>query len=114
MISGDSSFFIAQYDKKDKWHPDASRVARNLKERLLISDLVIAESFTEVGFRAGGKAGIRALHYFLDSCDMEFVDKDLFMKEMRLWLNYNAKLSVADAITVEINTQAILASDYIL
>jgi predicted nucleic acid-binding protein len=102
MIFADSSYFIGLADLKDQWHPLAVRVLKKVKENLIISDLVISETVTSIGSRAGGKAGKRIYNYFCDNCEIVFVDDDLLEEGMEIFLRYDGKLSVADSVSIAI------------
>ena len=79
MIFGDSSFFIALANCKDRWHRDAVRVSRSIAERFLVTDFVGAESVTPIGSRVSANAGIALYRYFFDDCDVAFVDEPCFV-----------------------------------
>lgn len=102
MIFADSSYFIALAREKDRWHNDALRVAEKNKDSFLISDLIINESITLVGSLEGGKAGKLLYEYFMDSCEIEFMDKDVLSRGMEVFLKYDGSISLADAVSVEI------------
>jgi uncharacterized protein len=101
MIFADSSFFIALVDRKDQWHPAAKAMLPMLAdETIVISDLIIAESVTIIGRRSGGKAGEQLYHYFTDNCDLVFTDEKILKGGMSVFLRYDGKLSVSDAVSV--------------
>ncbi len=102
MILGDSSFFIGLANRRDRWHRDAVRVSGDLRDRILVTDLVIAEAVTEVGNHVGAKAGMRLYRYFFDDCEVRFVDAALLDAGIQRWLGFDARLSVADAVSVEV------------
>ena len=102
MIFGDSSFFIALVNRKDRWHRDAVRVSRSIAERFLVTDFVVAESVTPIGSRVSANAGIALYRYIFDDCDVAFVDEPLLRSSMVRWLRLGGRLSVADAVSVEI------------
>lgn len=100
MIFADSSYFIAITREKDRWHKDALRIAERNNEVLLISDLVISESVTLVGSLEGGKAGKILYEYFVDNCNIAFIDSDLLENAMQTFLKYDGTISLADAASV--------------
>jgi len=116
MIFVDSSFFIALVDRKDQWHPAAKAVLPVLTdETIIISDLIIAESVTIIGRRSGGKAGEQLYHYFIDNCDLVFIDEKILKGSMSVFLRYDGTLSVSDSASVfimmEKNIDRILSFD---
>jgi len=116
MIFVDSSFFIALVDRKDQWHPAAKAVLPVLTdETIIISDLIITESITIIGRRSGGKAGEQLYHYFIDNCDLVFIDEKILKGSMSVFLRYDGTLSVSDSASVfimmEKNIDRILSFD---
>lgn len=116
MIFVDSSFFIALVDRKDQWHPAAKAVLPVLTdETIIISDLIIAESVTLIGRRSGGKAGEQLYHYFIDNCDLVFIDEKILKGSISVFLRYDGTLSVSDSASVFImmkkNINRILSFD---
>ncbi len=116
MIFVDSSFFIALVDRKDQWHPAAKAVLPVLNdETIIISDLIIAESVTIIGRRSGGKVGEQLYHYFIDNCDLVFIDEKILKGSMSVFLRYDGTLSVSDSASVFImmgkNIDRILSFD---
>jgi predicted nucleic acid-binding protein len=100
MIFADSSFFIGLLDKKDKWHDQALVVSESINEEMMVSDLVISESVTLAGSRSGGKAGQKLYEFFVDNCQIEYVDEDVHRKGMEVFLKYDGKLSLPDSVSV--------------
>ncbi len=94
----DSSYFVALADSRDKWHKRALRL--DVPARLVITDLIAAESVTIVGERGGGKAAQMLYEYFVDDCEVVFVDAELLEEAMALHLHYDGTLSVADCASV--------------
>ena len=90
----DSSYFVALTDSKDRWHEQA--LGLKVPRELVVTDLIVAESVTIVGDRGGGKAGQTLYEYFVDECDVVFVDQGLLDEAMALHLQYDGTLSVAD------------------
>jgi len=116
MIFVDSSFFIALVDRKDQWHPAAKAVLPVLTdETIIISDLIITESITIIGRRSGGKAGEQLYHYFIDNCDLVFIDEKILKGSMSVFIRYDGTLSVSDSASVfimkEKNIDRILSFD---
>jgi len=103
MILVDSSFFIALADRKDQWHVLAKKLRTSLAgETVIISDLIVAEAVTIIGKRSGGKAGEHLYHFFIDNCDIIFVDEQILKGGMSVFLRYDGILSVSDAVSVSI------------
>lgn len=100
MIFADSSFFIGLVDKKDKWHDVALAVSEEINEEMMVSDLVISESVTSIGSRAGGKAGQKLYEFFVDNCHIEYVDEDILREGMEVFLRYDGKLSLPDSVSI--------------
>ena len=71
-------------------------------EAYLVHDLVMAEAVTIVGARSGGKAALTLYEYFVDACEIAFVDRALFEEAMALHLRYDGSLSVADCASVAV------------
>ena len=94
----DSSYFVALADSRDKWHKRALRL--DVPAKLIITDLIAAESITIVGERGGGKAAQTLYEYFVDDCEVVFVDAELLDEAMALHLQYDGTLSVADCASV--------------
>ena len=102
MIFADASFFIAAANRRDRWHADARQVAGTLRGRLVVSDLVIAEAVTQIGGRVGVREGLKLFHYFRDACDVRYTDSDLLEAAVDRWITFGGKLSVSDAISLEV------------
>lgn len=96
----DSSFFVALADSKDKWHKQAAQL--DVHRELLVTDFTIAESVTIIGERGGGKVAQTLYEYFVDQCDIVFIDKDLLDEAMALHLQFDGTLSVADCGSVAV------------
>lgn len=94
----DSSYFVALADGKDRWHKRALRL--DVPAKLVITDLIVAESVTIVGERGGGKAAKMLYEYFVDDCEIVFVDAELLDETMALHLLYDGTISVADCASV--------------
>jgi hypothetical protein len=77
--------------------------------------LIIAESITIIGSRSGGKAGEQLYHYFIDNCDLVFIDEKILKGSMSVFLRCNGTLSVSDSASVFImkkkNIERILSFD---
>jgi predicted nucleic acid-binding protein len=104
VIVADASYFVALVDRKDRWHPDATRVRRTLGPDLLISDLVFAESVTVVGYRQGGKPAKVLYEYFVDECEIAYLDEPLLREAMAVHLHFDGGLSVSDSVSVALMT----------
>ncbi len=102
MILGDSSYFVALANREDRWHRDAMRLSRSLRDRLLVTDLVVSEAVTLVGSHVGARAGMTLFQFFFDGCEVEFADEELMRSAMTGWLRYGGRLSVADCVCLEV------------
>jgi len=116
MILVDSSVFIALADRKDQWHTKALGLTDLLDhEPIVISDLIISEVLTVIGKRSGGKAGKQLYDYFIDNCRIIYADEKVLEGAIPVFVKYDGKLSVSDAISVHImslkNIQKILSFD---
>ncbi len=100
MFVGDSSFFVALTDRKDRWHRDAVRLKKDLTWRLLVSDFVVDEAVTLIGARRGGRPAQILFQYFADECEIEYVDEDLFEAAMAYHLRFDGRLSVTDCVSL--------------
>lgn len=105
MIVADSSYFIALADKKDQWHRQAMAVKGRIPQGFKISTLTISEAVTAIGYRAGGKAARTLYDYFIDSCSVETVDRQLLDLAMAVHLRFDGILSVADSVSVALMTR---------
>ena len=102
MILGDSSYFVALANREDRWYRDAVRLSKSLRDRIVVTDLTVAEAVTLVGSRTRAKDGMSLFQYFFDDCDVVFTDEDLLRSAMSHWLRYDGRLSVPDCVTVEV------------
>lgn len=100
MLAGDSSYFVALTDRKDRWHRDAVRLKKTLSQKFLVSDFVVDEAVTIIGARRGGRPAQTLFQYFADACDVEFVDEDLLEQAMTYHLRFDGGLSVTDCVTL--------------
>jgi len=105
VLAADSSYFVALADSGDKWHADALRIKSKMPRSFLVSDLIVAESVTIVGERGGGKAARTLYEYFIDECDVQYVDENLLGEAMTLHLQYDGTLSVADCVSIALSLQ---------
>ena len=102
MIFLDSSFFIALANRKDQWHDRAAKLAQGLPEDKLVTDLVISEGVTSVGYLGGGKAGLSLYEYIAGNCEVVFVDKEILESSLEIYLKFDGTLSLTDAISVHV------------
>lgn len=100
MIFGDSSFFIGLMDKKDQWHKKSLKLLDRLKDDIVISDLVLSESVTMIGYRSGGEAAGTIYNYFTDNCIIKYVDEDILDEAVGILTKFDGKLSVADSVSI--------------
>jgi predicted nucleic acid-binding protein len=100
VIVGDSSYFVALADRRDRWHTDAVRIRRTVTQEFLVADFVVAEVVTIVGNRQGGKTAQILDEYFVDETEVAFVDGRLLDEAMALHLRYDGRLSAADCVSV--------------
>lgn len=102
MIFADSTYFIALVSEGDRWHSDALKLMEKIKEALLVSELIINESITLVGAFEGGKAGKTLYEFFIDSCEIEFIDSEILANAIKTFVMFDGSISLADAASVEI------------
>ncbi|MGI0070473.1 MAG: type II toxin-antitoxin system VapC family toxin [Thermoplasmata archaeon] len=102
MIFADSSFFVGLTDSRDQWHARAASLLSSLPPDITVSDLIVAESVSIIGARAGGKAAQHLYRYFRDSCEVEYVDRDVLAASMDVHLKFDGRLSVADCTSIVI------------
>ena len=103
MIFIDTSFFIAIANRKDQWHEKAKKLLNIVKkEDILISDLILSETVTGIGYLKGGKEGKLIYDYMKDNCKIEFSSEELYGQTVITFLKYDGKLSFADALSVEV------------
>jgi predicted nucleic acid-binding protein len=102
VILGDSTYFVALANREDRWHRDAVRVSKSLRDRIVVTDLTVAESVTLVGSRTRAKGGMSLFQYFFDDCDVVFANEDLLRSAMSHWLRYDGRLSVPDCVSIEV------------
>ena len=105
MIVVDSSYFVALADSKDRWHRDALRVKASVPQDFLVNDLVVAEAVTIVGARRGGRPAQVLYQYFMDECEVEFLEEVLLREAMGHHLLYDGNLSVADCVSIALMTR---------
>ncbi|MGB2727684.1 MAG: PIN domain-containing protein [Halobacteriota archaeon] len=109
MIFVDSCIFIALADDKDQWHEQTKAVVKHLKnERIVISDFIISEALTEIGRRSGGKKAHQLFNYFVDNCEVVYVDVQLLFESESTFLKFDGKLSLADSVSVNIMLREII------
>jgi len=103
MIFVDSCFYIAIADKKDQWHKKAKNLTKYIENKeVIISDFIISEVLTEIGKRGGGKKVHQLFEYFIDNCEITYVNPDLLVESESLFLKYDGTLSLADAVSATI------------
>jgi predicted nucleic acid-binding protein len=102
VLVADSSYFVALADRKDRWHADALRVKRTVAQDFLLSDLVVAESVTIVGDREGGKPARTLYEYFVDGCEVAYVEQALLREAMAVHLHFDGTVSVSDSVSVAV------------
>ena len=100
MIFGDTSYFVALADKKDRWHKDAARLSRTVRDELVVTDLVVSETLTLIGHRGGGNPAQQFYRFFTDSCAIDFIDRPALDESMSYHRQFNGKLSVADCASI--------------
>ncbi len=97
----DSSYWVALADKDDQWHDRAVTLRPEIRDEPALLDLVASESLTIVGSRLGGKAARELYRFFLDSCSLRLLDRELLDNAMERHLAHDGQLSVADCATIE-------------
>jgi predicted nucleic acid-binding protein len=96
----DTSFIVGLADKADQWHGEARRLSKGLPKHPRLTDLVIAESVTIVGKRSGGDPARALYDYFVDECEIIFVDRVLLGSAVAQHTRFDGTLSLADCATV--------------
>ncbi|MCX6693820.1 MAG: PIN domain-containing protein [Methanomicrobiales archaeon] len=113
MILVDSSVFIGLADRKDQWHENALGLLPRLKEeRIVISDLIIAEVLTIIGRRSGGKVAKDLYCFFMDSCEVYPLDRDARGGAVDLFIRFDGTLSLSDSLSLWIMEQKGISSIY--
>lgn len=97
----DSSYWVGLADSKDQWHRRARELVPKVQGRVNVLDLTVSESVTIVGSRLGGKKARELYQYFVDSCDITYLDPELLDSAMDLHLTHDGRLSLADCATVQ-------------
>ncbi len=116
MIFVDSSFFIALVLENDQWHDKALELIPKLeKSQKMVSGLIISETVTIIGSRAGGKAGKMIYDNIKDNCKIFPQEQSLYDHAIYTYLQYDGTLSLTDSVTIEImkkcNIQKIVSFD---
>jgi len=105
MVFADTSGFVAAFDARDAWHAQGARAWRGLAaagERLLTTDLVVAETVTHLRRRAGWEPSKRAGDAILKSRTIEILcaDRALLDAAFREFVRIaDPKLSLCDALS---------------
>ena len=103
MIFVDSSYYIAIADTKDQWHKKALELSEHIETNInVVSSFIISEVVTEIGRRSGGKVAYNLYNYFTDNCEIIYIDRDLLVESMDIFLKYDGALSLADATSIAI------------
>lgn len=103
MIVVDSSFYIGLSDKRDQWHEDAKRLMELVSANdIIVSSLIVAEVLTAIGKRSGGKEAHKRYLYFSDNTKIVYADEHVFENAETIFLQFNGKLSIADAMSVAV------------
>jgi uncharacterized protein len=96
----DTSYIVGLTDRKDQWHEDARRIVKRVPKHPRLTNLVIVESVTIVGSRSGGKPARTLYDYFVDECEVIFVDHALMDSAIIQHTRFDGALSLADCATV--------------
>jgi predicted nucleic acid-binding protein len=99
---GDSSYFVALADPEDRWHRDAVRLRAAVPQRFVVSDLTVAEAVTIVGARLGPRNARTLYQFFLDACEVVFIDRGLLDDAMAYHLQLGGRLSVTDCVSLSL------------
>jgi len=102
MIFVDTCVFVALADRRDQWHEKALKLRDKMTGEMLVSDLIISESVTIIGKRAGGKAAKKLYDFFTDNCEVMYADERLMRSGMQRFIKYDGKLSLADAVSIAV------------
>jgi len=100
VFVADSSYFVALSDRKDRWHREAQRVKASIRPEFVVSDFVVGEAVTLVGARRGGQPAQVLYEYFVDECEIAFVDRDMLREAIAYHLQYGGRLSVTDCLSL--------------
>ncbi len=96
----DTSYIVGLVDRKDQWHEDARRISRRVPKRPKLTNLVVTEAVTIVGNRSGGKPARLLYDYFVDQCEVIFVNRALMDSAVVQHTRFDGALSLADCATV--------------
>ncbi len=103
MIFVDSSYYIAIADTKDQWYEKALELSEYIENNInVVSSFIISEIVTEIGRRSGGKVAYNLYNYFKDNCEIIYIDRDLLVESMGIFLKYDGALSLADAASIAV------------
>jgi predicted nucleic acid-binding protein len=103
MIFVDSSYYIAIADTKDQWYEKSLELSEYIEINTnVVSSFIISEVITEIGRRSGGKVAYNLYNYFTDNCKIIYIDRDLLVESMGIFLRYDGALSLADAASIVI------------
>jgi uncharacterized protein len=102
----DTSYLVGLADRKDQWHEDARRIAKRVPKHPRLTNLVVVEAVTIVGNRSGGKPARTLYDYFVDECDVIFVNRALLDSAIVQHTRFDGALSLADCATVAAMTAA--------
>jgi predicted nucleic acid-binding protein len=102
----DTSYLVGLADRKDQRHEDARRIAKRVRKHPRLTNLVVVEAFTIVRNRSGGKPARTLYDYFVDECDVIFVNRALLDSAIVQHARFDGALSLADCATVAAMTAA--------
>lgn len=80
--------------------PRRRRVSRRVPKHPKLTNLVVSESVTIVGNRSGGKPARLLYDYFVDDCEIIYVDAALQGSAIVQHTRFDGALSLADCATV--------------
>jgi len=96
----DTSYIVGLSDRKDQWHANARRIANRVPKHPRLTNLVVVEAVTIVGNRSGGKPARTLYDYFVDECEVIFINRALLNSAIVQHTRFDGTLSLADCTTV--------------
>ncbi len=104
----DSTIIIAAANENDQWHAGGKIIMDDLWNgnhgKVLMTDYVLSETITETGARLGGKTARKVYLALTNTSFIEivYVTQPLLERTMFTHLKYDGKLSLADAVSVQL------------
>ena len=105
MIYLDTSFIVSLFINSEKHHKKVVNIwERNINQEKIISNIILSETITMLKIKLKGntKAIIEIFESIIDTCKIIYENKDLTYKSFQIFVKYDSKLSLADALNVAI------------